>query len=836
MQRIEKPNSTIAPSSPVERGPSTAPAQAPQAVGRSALRRPKSLSNLTEWETQRLSRHSSALSTLDALASPPANEPRPSAPGSSGSSADGSSPAHSLRSVLVEHPATQALRAQAEAAASVQKGERYFNPFSTGTDVSGVRWAGGGGLAADRLSLGNASTAEASFNRNGVSGDAALTPGNDGLKLTAFQLAQASGLGVSNSFGLGDGNSVGLSATSLGGSGFGGGAVGLSLGHGTLVGHLGLIGLVSAEANLSVIEAYEGNDPARQGKLLVEWKQNSIPTFGFEVSGNVHTFGLGGRLLLSREKQAVYRLYLSPSKVGQILRQQDQRFASVSSGLTGLKLKKPPVRCLSVHDIFREESRGGFLIDEAVTLTVTDVGTAGLSAGAYGMRAGVFGTVSKGREITLARVSSTEVELTMAPVKTLSGSVNVEAALLSEAYVQYTHSWAQTHSMTFDLGQPAARESLKTLLSGNNVLSQVQFAPLPPKGSEGQATAPAAMLPLGVTSRFMEFADRPEFRVGAGLPSPVVPFTHTRVAGVGRHRVTAVETSVVVSESATLETQTFSQENAAHALHRGTSTTQASVTVYRSGAPNQQTSVNGIIAQISHTESRAVGNALNRTVRKKMGLFKGPSIAPFTRQGGAQAYSATVQRFISKDDVDSLAKASDAAVAREARVAGIDAKAFKRVLRSASSEDLSLFLSKQHGAALPAVHNLLGNNLEDLKVVTDTDAFTKPLRRASEMFVKFDPAAMGSEPGHLKKAIREARRNDRRLTKALHDANDDQVLRAFDADGFVDRLTEVGEARLRVRSYQQTLQARFQDTYTPSHRQRVASVLVNKLTKPFKKG
>jgi hypothetical protein len=454
----------------------------------SSFHRPPSLSRLSDWGQQRLVQSSSSNALLEGL-QPPAE-------------IELLNPIDSI-----DHPAISGMRQHALAARQEQQANRFFIPQASGTDASGAQWGqpdGGphGTVAADRWAVHGGDSLSLQGNRNGISGNVGLGSGDSPLSLTGFSLADAASLGIAKGFNLGAHNSLNLGMLGIAGSGLGGGALTLNLATGPLKTYASVIGLVSASAGLKVLEMYEGSDPARAGKFFVEWRQRVVPTFGLEISGNMHTFGMGGRLLLSRSKQVLYRIYLAPEQIGTILSQQDGKKAALFSGLMGLHLKKLPLHLFGAQDVLAHPERGGFLVGESMSFAVAYAGSGGLSLGTHGLRSGVFGTYAHERELTVSRASAFEVELVLAPKRTFSSSANLDAAIVAEAYAQHTRSQAQTSSLIFNLQETGAHDALQSILAGTAPWKHARFDRQLAKQAATAQMGPS-MLPKGVAGVFV---------------------------------------------------------------------------------------------------------------------------------------------------------------------------------------------------------------------------------------------------------------------------------------------------------------------------------------------
>lgn len=620
--------------------------------------------------------------------------------------------------------------------------------------------------------------------------------------------------------------SEGQSKVTLQGMGLSNGDVhgaGLSLGWvgaaGERVGATALA-MVTAGSSLKTGQYYSGDNPRLQGKQLAQWEEFAAPVVHINASGGAHTFGVGGMLELSRKRTATYHKWVDPETLQQMHAQREGKLQPVRSVMQGLNLARKEIEVPALKRLVSGDAPVALEEGEQISLRVKNSGKMGVSGGMYGVRAGLYYSQSGERELTVRRISDSEVEVASTPRTARTVSANLDLAVAAEAYVSVSSAESEAQSFAFDVHTQSGREGLSKMLHGELPIGgeSVQRARI----DEGGAVTLAGkvrgdVLAPGIRRTLIEKSRRVESRAGGGVPRP---FMTKNLAGLSRHGSSFEEDQVMTPGDGARLTKTYGHTVETQKLTLGTVKSQAQGSVRKTAVFDENTNpvlnTDGVIAQTEFSQERVRGKARDHAARE-MGAAFGREVAPFKHAADFDNLTIASKVVLTDSHVNQLRDKSSLEIHDAANQAGAAGHKLETAL-SLGHHGLARYLGAEGVRAQGAVARLLGPGGEQfVKVTTTSSAYHRPLEKWENFpRAKLEDALAGSRK-HRKVLAKLARLN-RRLEHGVRHTNDDAVIRAFDEPEFVKRLTTIGNAYQQSGALLRTQQQRLDEVRRPGEK------------------
>lgn len=661
----------------------------------------------------------------------------------------------------------------------------------------------------------------------------------DGTRGTAFGDLTAAGAGASALFAAGGGDTL-----RAGGSMFtNGNMVGLGGNTTLLSGSGGFLGagaaaFIAANSEFKCLDLYKGDDPQLQGHYLAEFQRKATPGVTFDLTGGAHSFGLGGKLVLQRTKLSLCRVYVPEESLRHTLRSRDTQFTKMRNVATGLRLLPAPVTLPKLVQVLDRGGSAGLRVGESVTLQVQGLINIGFSVGAYGVRAGVYGTYQGESEMTLRRLDAHSVELVQAPKNDTGTSLNLDVMLLAEAYVSKSTAKVYVEGHRFDLRLPSAQEALRAALRGEG-----PFSPKATSVQPGDAAALAAKtrhdaaLPPGVTRTFIEKSSRPVRVAGGGMPKPF--FMGDKSAGLGGAASKFSEDSVLTQGDAALSTHT---RGVGLERQKGMAGTQQVVQtasiqrVHAFGETGAEVSrCDGVMAELSWVHQRVSKPALDQA-RERFGRVFGLKTQPFRHPRARETYGVTAKRFFSTGELVSLGYVSEVSLnlacerypnqaqkltdlVKQVRILRALSQHFARdLLMTARAELVQNYLHGDDGQLLGALHFVLGDDAQALQLQTASSKFDKNVNYAKQVQFTWSEDLPAPKSRAMARATHKTAKAEKKLDQAILMANDDQFLRTHSEDELLARVKIAGDLRQGIRTLRKALSLQGDDSRVASAR------------------
>jgi hypothetical protein len=427
-------------------------------------------------------------------------------------------------------------------------------------------------------------------------------------------------------------------------------SAGFDLTHGNTqrTGALGVLGTVSGDRKVSDLGPTEGG---RRVELSTSRGEGVWLTAGIASPA----LAAGAYLSLDRSREVTYATTIPDDAAKRELLSGNalSRFADNTLKAFGLKadaLKPPPLdqpEKLKVGDELKVAMRGSV--------------TGGLALGAVGMRAGVQASVKGDFELSVKKLSATQVEVTVTPTQVRALQAFLDTPSPLEVDVTKVRARSLSQGFIFDLSKPEAKAAFEAAITGKlpNALGGLKSAS-PADAGKLVELARSEPMPPGVQRTFLEGTETTATSAGAGLDFGIlerlsgIAGLSARTTQVSEDRARTDGTHAVVEHSRGIEKRR-------EVLLSGTEGVQVTGSVRTQllfdFAGPAASSFEGLTLTASISDSKVRGDELNDdiidTLNEKLGL----SLPHVERDGRNLSRAVKVEFALSAKDLAALAKA-----------------------------------------------------------------------------------------------------------------------------------------------------------------------------------
>ena len=620
-------------------------------------------------------------------------------------------------------------------------------------------------------------------NRSGMGANLTPTVGQGNLLIAAGQNIAAADVGLGYHANLANGGGLNVRGDLIGGANFHG--VGASAVYTTADGLRlggGVGAALSAERCMQVlVDPPAGGAAAGENDVWVRWTSRMAPSIGADFAAGILAIGGGIKVGLGCVYEARYEMPMPRQSAQKWLSYEQAwgrrlRRMGAALGLIGPRLPKlDPSRPLD------QDTGVGLVPGASVHLLRTVTLTGGAYVSSYGVRTGTQVSLVRKQELAVRRLDKDTLEVVVQPLRRRGVGVGLDALLLAELHWEHVVADGERVAHRFDIREPSAMAVYAQVLAGT-------------------VLAADAELPKGVTCSARETARRSSYEIGGGVPQPF--FLAAPVAGLGGRRQRLHGQQRIETPTGVTEVQMRGSRSIRSLFWRG----QRSQGVEARWLTNKPSEAGlpawtGLQAEFKCALSRPGGHMQQHLGERLERSLHVPIAAP--RAPRHAAYAITLGRTFSLNEIEQLTRLEDGAWVQAAVRSGLRApvalKLAQRLQRCGAHADashggeLQRFLQRTRLPGLATLHSALRGTADALQVTTDIPSVDAALGALANYPVRFD-----AEPGS-KRARAVGAKLVTQLDAALVDVNNDQVLRAFDPDVVVKRLSDLLSARTALR-------------------------------------
>lgn len=514
---------------------------------------------------------------------------------------------------------------------------------------------------------------------------------------------------------------------------------------------------VNIDRQLTDLGPGDERDPATKGKRKVELTRSLGGGASLSPGAATRAIGLGGRLAASCGRSVVYRTHMDEARARALVFEHEGVKGAVSGFFTNkgraLGLVDDPVL---VPDLSAPES---LKPGDEVVVTTSGAVSLGLFLGGLGVGLGAQGVLSGELELAVRKASDDVVQLVVTPTRVRGVQLRAGAPVLLDADLSGAAAKALRQSFVFDLKDPAARAAYQKALKGELP------GGTPAKAGADEGADEAALkraleqerLPSGVARGFVESVDVKRAQRGLGVGFALW-WRGGSFVGLGAQKVSAREDRSVVDGHGFRGASTRGVESRRQVLLSGSESRGVFASVKRNttfdddGRPLRRFAGLALTARFS--DSKVRGDELNDEVIARVNDAFGTKLAPFARDGHKESREVTLSRTLDEGDLEALARAGEAGLARAAKEAGVTerlARSFARDLQRAQgglakADVVQGFVADAGIKGFGALHRALEEAARSegrLALETTSSAYDKPAEKLQELSFRYPPPPPG---------------------------------------------------------------------------------------------
>jgi len=566
-----------------------------------------------------------------------------------------------------------------------------------------------------------------------------------------------------------------------------GGSIAMSAGGVTA--SVGGYAAISADRSMIYLGKYGGELAELKDLHQVEIREDVEKTARITGGVSYNGFGIGGRLQMSKGKEVVYRTFMEDVEARDALNEaaDPRNFFRNKAEALGLIAKSVPMPNLG-----RPET---ILVGDEMVVQTTGKIQGGILLGGMGSTLGVIGTMEGSFEMAVRRLDDKKIELSVCP-KTIKGIGITANATLAHAFAAKSVALAMRQSFVFDLDTEDGRDAYRKAVHG--ILPSNLKDPGAVHENDDERLL-AAMnleaLPSGVTRTFLEKAEVPMTIKGVGAGIHILP-DGAGSGGIAYHEIASKQRHVITDGAVALTRNTEGMEHAHQRFRSGTERKAVYATVRRvttfDGPGKYTRDFDRLLLRANFSDSKLVGDDINKKMVAPINNALGTTIDDFERAGHHQSRDVTLERILTIEDMDKLARAPVVDVARACSISGADTGRLTTLISDLAGEFnpwdraqlIQEYISDQELEGFGALHQVLGGNKRSLNVRTSSDAYVTPIKQAQNLSLQFShrieswdtKATLNDRFSSVREAIEGVR-------EALRDLEDDSFLLEFDPVG-----------------------------------------------------
>jgi hypothetical protein len=378
-------------------------------------------------------------------------------------------------------------------------------------------------------------------------------------------------------------------------------------------------------------------------------------------------------------------------------------------------------------------------VGDELTVAVRGSMSGGLALGAMGARAGAQASLRGDFELSLKKLSPTQVELVLTPTRVRGLQLFLDTPSPLEVDVTRVQARSLSQGFVFDLTQPGAKAAYLEALQGKlpAALGGLKAA-APADAKELVKLAKAVPLPSGVQRTFLEGVETTATGAGGGLDFGVLERL-SGIAGLSTRTTRVSEDRARTDGAHTVVEASRGVEKRREVLLSGTETTQVFGSVRTrvtfDDALKPTSHFDGLGLSATLTDDKVRGDELDEEMVKRLNETFGLSLARSERPGRGLSRTVKVELNLSAEVLDSLAEATPDSRKGQALVATL-----QHLDATARAEQVRDFVAQGGLEAMGQVFRWAELAPDALSFTSEAGAYEKTGESARALALKYNAA------------------------------------------------------------------------------------------------